>query len=164
MGVAKSLPSAHARPAPVCPVRGRDLHRVVADLGARVGSRPDRERLLARFPCRSPSVGSVFVIKNKRDKKNPPALGRNARDRARVRGRPRVLALVDPVHLGRQLDAARQPRVDLRDAGGLGTLEAAAKRRCSSPGWRRRCSASGCWCARASGFRRPRCSATRSAS
>ena len=80
--------------------------------------------------------------------------------RHRLRRRPRVLALVDPVHLGRQLDAARQPRLDLRHAGGLAAVAAAAERpvprRARGGAARRR----RCWCGRASGFRRPRCSAT----
>jgi len=46
----------------------------------------------------------------------PPLRGRSffSSPRDCFRGRPRLLASVDPVHLGGELDPARQPRVDLR--------------------------------------------------
>src|SRR5258706_8739191 len=67
MGVAKSLPSPDAGTVTVCAVRRRGFHRVVADLGARVGSRPDRERVLARLPRRAAALDFVFLIENKRN-------------------------------------------------------------------------------------------------
>src|SRR6185295_12262386 len=69
MGVAKSLPSADARFVTVCAVRGRNFHRLVADLGARRGSRPHGERILARFPRRTLSLDFVFLIGNKAGEK-----------------------------------------------------------------------------------------------
>ena len=57
MGSSESLPSGHARSGPLRPVRGRDLHRAVADLGAHVRGRADGERLLARRARRAAAVG-----------------------------------------------------------------------------------------------------------
>src|SRR5882672_4845619 len=65
MGVAKSLPSPDAWPATDCALRGRDMHCPVADLGARVGRRPDRKRVLARQPGGAAALDFVFFIKNR---------------------------------------------------------------------------------------------------
>src|SRR6185436_13080996 len=114
MGVTKSLPSADAWSVTVCAVRGRDLHRPVADLGTRVGSRPDRQRFLARLPCGSAALDFIFLIKNKRDENISHPTGFTAACRRRIRGRPCVLALVDQVHVRGKFHAAGEPCVDLR--------------------------------------------------
>src|SRR6185436_3219477 len=70
MGVGKSLPSPDAWPVTLCALRRRDFHRAVADLGARLRSRTDRERVLARLPCRAVALGFIFLIENKRNEEN----------------------------------------------------------------------------------------------
>src|SRR6185295_6768806 len=87
MGVAKSLPSPDARLVAVCIVRGRDLHRALADLGARLGSWSDRERILARVPRRPLALDFVFLNKNKRNEESEEPMGHAGRRRCRVRGR-----------------------------------------------------------------------------
>ena len=78
MGIGKSLPSgACASLGAVCAVRGRNCIALVADLGARVGRRPDRERILARRARRSAALGPVLLIENKRNRKF--SQGRNGR-------------------------------------------------------------------------------------
>src|SRR5207237_3282678 len=42
--------------------------------------------------------------------------------------RPRVLALVDPLHLDREFHAAREPRLALRYAGDMAIMAPASKR------------------------------------
>src|SRR3990172_8280076 len=125
MEVVKSLPSEDAEFAIDCAVRGRNVHRALADLGADRGRRPYRKRILARFPRSSPALDIVFLIASKREKSRSPAMEKHARRGRCVRGRSRLLALVDTVHLGRQFDAAGQSGLDLRHAGGVGPLEGA---------------------------------------
>src|SRR3972149_3869220 len=128
MEVVKSLPSEGAESAIDCAVRGRDMHRAVADLGAGFRGRAYRERILARFPRDSTALDFVFFIRGNREKNHSPAMGNHACRGRCVRGRPRLLALVDPVHFGREFDAACQSRLDLRHAGGVGPLAAAPER------------------------------------
>ncbi len=103
------------------PPRGRLLDRLRAHLRAPLGRRPRGERLLAHRPrragplgvgaARRPVAGAHFLR---------PAPGRGNL----LRLRPRRVALVDHVHLGGQLDPAREPRAHLRDARRLGAVAA----------------------------------------
>src|SRR6185295_105868 len=116
MGVAKSLPSPDAGTFTVCAVRRRDLHRAVADLGARVGGGSHRERVLACLPCHSAALDFVFLIKNKRNEGTDDPVSDVAGRRHRIRGRSRVLALVDPIHHRGKFHTAGEPRLHLRHA------------------------------------------------
>src|SRR5436190_5833057 len=87
MGVAKSLPSPDAEPVTVCAVCRRGFHRAVADLGARIGSRPDRERVLARLPCGAAALDFVFLIENKRNQESHDPVSAIAHRGNCVRGR-----------------------------------------------------------------------------
>src|SRR5688572_10649419 len=106
----------------------RNLHCAVADFRAPRRDWSDRERVLAR---RARCAGVVAFLLNKiqwaAEKLSRP-METACRRGLRLRRRPRLLACLDPAHLGGELDAAREPRLHFRHAGGVARVQAAPER------------------------------------
>ena len=132
MGFVKSLPSADAGSRADRALFRRRVHLAVADIRARGGGRAERECILARRACRAVSLARVsFCFKTEFRASGATAAARSvpasAACRLCLRGRPHLLALVDPVHVRGKFHAARQSRFDFRDSRAMAHLAPAAQ-------------------------------------